>query len=47
MKAPFPLSILQGDFGQPTPPGGQRFNPPSPRSRVWSSLPDRTKSSWS
>jgi hypothetical protein len=26
MKAPFPLSILQGDFGQPTPPGGQHYS---------------------
>lgn len=26
MKAPFPLSILQGDFGQPTPPGGEHFS---------------------
>lgn len=26
MKAPFPLSILQGDFGQPTPPGGKHFS---------------------
>ncbi|MFQ6672610.1 MAG: hypothetical protein ACE5KY_04865 [Candidatus Tectimicrobiota bacterium] len=25
MKAPFPLSLLQGDFGQPTPPGGEHF----------------------
>jgi hypothetical protein len=25
MKAPFPLSILQGDFGQTTPPGGEHF----------------------
>lgn len=26
MKAPFPLSMLQGDFGQPTPPGGEHFS---------------------
>lgn len=26
MKAPFPLSMLQGDFGQPTPPGGKHFS---------------------
>jgi hypothetical protein len=25
MKAPFPLSLLQGDFGQTTPPGGEHF----------------------
>jgi hypothetical protein len=25
LKAPFPLSILQGDFGQPKPPGGEGF----------------------
>ncbi len=25
MKAPFPLSLLQGDFGQTTPPGGEYF----------------------
>ena len=25
MKAPFPLSLLQGDFGQSTPPGGEHF----------------------